>query len=257
MPFSRERLWEFALRSTKDFPVMPQHRTSVASKQCRHKRGSGGGERNGSDGPLPTRCRAAAESGTAESFGAGKGQLVHDAFDLVKNARAKGRKHWTGLSRDELHNILAALLSEPSASAVFRGRHDQIAARSHSGMRLGSYVEFGARISLRSAPERVDPFPLQALGYILDKNCWRLCCSSYRTSVPQRGAATMKRLGALTQPALRANVAILGGLRSRDELSSRFIALFDRRKNGKRPDREIFDIRRQRITQTGIECLVR
>ena len=98
----------------------------------------------------------------------GQGQLIWDAFKLVRAARKSGKKHWTGLSRMQLHTTIEQRLQEPAVEALFRSLYDQMASRSHSGMRLGPYIQsVDGGVKVASKPDFPDPFPLQRLGDIL------------------------------------------------------------------------------------------
>lgn len=117
---------------------------------------------------VPLRERLRQDAATWNRLAPEKGQLIWQAYDLVKASRRAGLKHWTGLSRADLHAALQTRLNESMIEAVFHGMYDQMASRSHSGMRFGHYLEFGERIKLASKPAVADPFPLQALGSVLD-----------------------------------------------------------------------------------------
>jgi hypothetical protein len=118
---------------------------------------------------VPLRKLVRADAEAWDRWSPGKGAIMLAALKAVQADRAAGRRHWSGLSRSDLHQAVATRLSEPGLEITLRGIYDQMATRSHSGLRLGHYLtaEGPARLRLSSKPDLVDPFPLQTLGHIL------------------------------------------------------------------------------------------
>jgi hypothetical protein len=74
--------------------------------------------------------------------------VIHTALQTLRNRRAQGQKHWTGLSRQTLHHRVAARLKDGSLGPMFTSTYVILTKRTHPGLHTSVVERVGERIVL-------------------------------------------------------------------------------------------------------------
>jgi hypothetical protein len=94
--------------------------------------------------------------------------MLEEANRLVQEARARGTRHWSGFSRDSIHDVLANRMADSSLSAVLRSWYERLAHMSHPGLRIGPGMMLGqATVTLTPTTAPNDPGPVAIPNGIL------------------------------------------------------------------------------------------
>lgn len=110
--------------------------------------------------PKPLKARVQRIADKWESHRERAGTIVWSAYEHLKKSWSRGIKHWTGIGRGEIHEVLKLRLKDPAYGLVLDSWYDILSTRSHPGLHSPQFEWEAGRITFIADGDQGNAIPL-------------------------------------------------------------------------------------------------